>query len=56
MFRRKHSGDPVLDAGADDATLVAAAKTGDAEPYNLLVLRHERSVYSLAYRMMGNSA
>ena len=37
-----------------DATLVAAAKTGDARAFELLVQRHERKIFSLAQRMTRN--
>jgi RNA polymerase sigma-70 factor (ECF subfamily) len=37
----------------DDATAVAKAKGGDHEAFRVLVERHSRSVYQLAYRMTG---
>jgi RNA polymerase sigma-70 factor (ECF subfamily) len=38
----------------DDGVLVAAAKTGDARAFELLVERHERKIFSLAQRMTRN--
>jgi RNA polymerase sigma-70 factor (ECF subfamily) len=38
----------------EDVALVAAAKIGDAHAFELLVLRHERRVFSLAQRMTRN--
>ncbi len=38
----------------DDKVLVAAAKTGDARAFELLVERHERKIFSLAQRMTRN--
>lgn len=37
----------------DDAAVVAKAKGGDHEAFRVLVERHSRSVYQLAYRMTG---
>ncbi|HET9369226.1 MAG TPA: sigma-70 family RNA polymerase sigma factor [Vicinamibacterales bacterium] len=37
----------------DDAAAVAKAKGGDDEAFRLLVERHSRSIYRLAYRMTG---
>ena len=39
---------------ADDAALVAQARTGDQEAFRGLVERHSRAVFRLAYRMTGN--
>jgi RNA polymerase sigma-70 factor (ECF subfamily) len=39
---------------ADDAALVAQARTGDQESFRVLVERHSRAVFRLAYRMTGN--
>lgn len=37
----------------DDAAAVARAKAGDHEAFRVLVERHSRSIYRLAYRMTG---
>ncbi len=37
-----------------DAELVAAAKTGDIAAFEELTTRHERQIYSLAYRILQN--
>lgn len=37
-----------------DAAVVAQVLTGDKEAFRLLVERHTRSIYSVAYRMTGN--
>jgi RNA polymerase sigma-70 factor, ECF subfamily len=39
---------------ADDAVAVARARGGDSEAFRLLVERHSRSVYKVAYRVTGN--
>lgn len=36
-----------------DGTLIAAAKKGDLEAFNTLVLRYQKLVYNIALRMMG---
>ena len=38
----------------DDAAAVARARGGDSEAFRLLVERHSRSVYKVAYRVTGN--
>jgi len=38
----------------DDATAVAQARAGDSEAFRLLVERHSRALFKLAYRMTGN--
>src|ERR671914_2188629 len=38
----------------DDAVAVARARGGDSEAFRLLVERHSRSVYKVAYRITGN--
>jgi RNA polymerase sigma-70 factor (ECF subfamily) len=40
---------------ADDEAAVARARGGDEEAFRLLVDRHSRSVYRLAYRMTGQA-
>jgi len=37
-----------------DETAVARAKTGDADAFRVLVERHSRPLFRLAYRMTGN--
>src|SRR5437764_7813317 len=37
-----------------DAAALARAKAGDKDGFRLLVERHSRSVFRLAYRMTGN--
>jgi RNA polymerase sigma-70 factor (ECF subfamily) len=39
----------------DDAAAVARAKGGDEEAFRVLVERHSRSIYRLAYRMTGRA-
>ncbi len=36
-----------------DGTLIAAAKKGDLEAFNTLILRYQKLVYNIALRMMG---
>jgi RNA polymerase sigma-70 factor (ECF subfamily) len=38
---------------SDDAAAVARAQGGDEEAFRMLVERHSRSIYRLAYRMTG---
>lgn len=38
-----------------DATAVARARDGDTEAFRLLVERHSRDVFRLAYRLTGNA-
>ncbi len=54
--RQKQTDLPRFDESADDDSLIAAAQAGRVDAYNLLVVRYERSVYNLTYRMMGNVA
>jgi RNA polymerase sigma-70 factor (ECF subfamily) len=37
-----------------DGTYVARARTGDSDAFRVLVERHSRSIFRLAYRMTGN--
>ena len=39
-----------------DAELVARARQGDEAAFEQLVLRHQRYVFNLAYRVLGDSA
>lgn len=47
---------PQPDESASDADLVAACLNGDAAAFDVLVLRHQRVVYQLCYRFVGNHA
>jgi RNA polymerase sigma-70 factor (ECF subfamily) len=38
-----------------DAAVIAQARGGDSEAFRLLVERHSRAVYQLAYRVTGNA-
>src|SRR6478609_9865775 len=38
---------------SDDAQVVAKARGGDQDAFRVLVERHSRSIYRLAYRMTG---
>ena len=40
----------------DEAALIAAAKQGDLDSFNTLVLNYQHQVYNLAYRIMGDPA
>ncbi len=40
----------------EDAVLVAAARGGDSDAFELLVRRHQAAVYGLALRMLGSEA
>lgn len=42
--------------GADDASLVRRAQAGDMMAFTDLIDRHERTVYNLTFRLMGNHA
>src|SRR6516225_9549197 len=37
-----------------DATFVARARTGDSDAFRVLVERHSRALFRLAFRMTGN--
>jgi RNA polymerase sigma-70 factor (ECF subfamily) len=39
-----------------DATFVAKARAGDADAYRVLVERHSRALFRLAFRMTGNES
>jgi RNA polymerase sigma-70 factor (ECF subfamily) len=39
-----------------DRAFVASARTGDAEAFRVLVERHSRALFGLAYRMTGNQS
>jgi len=40
----------------DEAALIAAAKKGELDSFNTLVLTYQHQVYNLAYRIMGDAA
>ena len=42
-----------MDQMSEDAAAVARARGGDQDAFRLLVERHSRSIYRLAYRMTG---
>jgi RNA polymerase sigma-70 factor (ECF subfamily) len=42
--------------GLDDGALVAACRDGRRDAFDLLVRRHQRAVYQLCYRFVGNHA
>jgi RNA polymerase sigma-70 factor (ECF subfamily) len=44
-----------MHANSTDAELVRAAKAGDLAAFEELTTRHERRIYSLAYRILQNS-
>jgi RNA polymerase sigma-70 factor (ECF subfamily) len=44
---------PSLDA-ADDRTLIEATLNGQPEAFDVIVRRHQREVYQLCYRFVGN--
>lgn len=56
LRRQKKAALPIFDESSDDDSLVAAAQAGRVDAFNLLVIRHERPVYNVTYRMMGNTA
>lgn len=54
MERAKPAGAPGDLHATDDATLVAAAKNGEATAFAMLVERHERKIFYVALRMTRN--
>ena len=38
----------------EDRLLVDAARSGDTEAFDLLVGRHQRSIFNLTFRLSGN--
>lgn len=54
VFRRAGKAQPPPDTQADqDERLIFAAARGDLDSFNQLVIRHERSVLNLCWRMLG---
>lgn len=54
VFRRAGNAQPPRDPETDqDERLIFAAARGDLESFNQLVVRHERSVLNLCWRMLG---
>lgn len=54
VFRRAGKAQPPPDPQADqDERLIFAAARGDLDSFNQLVIRHERSVLNLCWRMLG---
>lgn len=54
VFRRAGKAQPPTDPQADqDERLIFAAARGDLDSFNQLVIRHERSVLNLCWRMLG---
>jgi RNA polymerase sigma-70 factor (ECF subfamily) len=49
-------GIPEADTAQADAALIRRAQRGDLDAFNRLVLRYQDAVYTLAYRIMGESA
>jgi RNA polymerase sigma-70 factor (ECF subfamily) len=43
-----------VDEGSEDATLVAACRSGHSEAFGILVRRHQKIMLNLAYRLLGN--
>jgi RNA polymerase sigma-70 factor (ECF subfamily) len=48
------AGDAAMNAHVNDAELVTAAKAGDLAAFEELTTRHERQIYSLAFRILQN--
>ncbi len=47
---------PAGDPQQDEAALIHAAQRGRVDSFNDLVLAHQRQVYNLAYRIMGDAS
>lgn len=43
-------------AQTDEESLVQAARSGDVEAFNVLVIKHQDRAYNLAYRILGDPA
>ncbi len=46
---------PAVDGEGDDAALLAACRAGEPAAFDRLVARHERAVYRLACRILGDA-
>lgn len=55
-FRRRSSDEPELSDATSDEQLIAAAREGNLHAFNMVISRHERSVYNLCYRLLGSTA
>jgi RNA polymerase sigma-70 factor, ECF subfamily len=53
LFADRTGGPPAPDMTLTDDELVARSIGGDAESFNELILRWERPIYALAYRVIG---
>ena len=52
----RFSGACVRHAQTGEEAIVQAARAGDLEAFNMLVLMHQDRVYNLAYRLLGDAA
>ncbi|CAN5739176.1 sigma-70 family RNA polymerase sigma factor [soil metagenome] len=55
-FRRPATTEPSTVQTADDETLMLSAQGGDLDAYNMLVIRHQRAVFNVCYRILGSTA
>ena len=46
--------EPPLPADASDEALLEACRRGRADAFDAIVQRHQRNVYALCYRFVGN--
>lgn len=44
---------PLVDAGMDESKLIRAARQGDVDAFNRLVLAYQDTAYTVAYRIIG---
>src|SRR6478609_1221023 len=52
--RTADEADPSALAAMDDATAVSAALGGNRAAFDVIVQRHQRQIYQLCYRFVGN--